>query len=407
MKVFQSLDDALEHATDAHALRLNCKGLDRIPDDIARLEELRSLSLVGIHGDLEVSRALGELPHLAAISVEGPKDASVPLPSRLFETAVTDLKLKNVRVNHALPMAEQLTHLRLASHFIFDDIDLVCEHLTGLVYLEVWGHFARDIDGQRSHLVIPPAVEHLERLEEIEVVSAGLAELPVEFARLDNLQTVRLRNNAFDHFPLTLTELPKLESLEFAQMKQVTAYPAEMATMEKLRRLDLEGSWNHGDLPSSWAQAEYAELPEVIGELHNLEALDVGQCALPSLAPLSPLTELRELSVSWGAFEDLSPLESLQALEVLSLDDGWVEDISPLAKLERLRVLDILQTNVEDLTPLAGLDHLESLDIQGTPADDDPAASLEPLLRLPKLEKVHATDFSDEAWTALVDAQRG
>ena len=98
---------------------------------------------------------------------------------------------------------------------------------------------------------------------------------------------------------------------------------------------------------------------------------------ISDVSPLSGLTQLTELGLSWTAVSDVSPLSGLTQLEVLHLRSTAVSDVSPLAALTRLTFLDLHRAAISDVSPLAGLTQLRSLYLDNTAVSDvSPLAAL-------------------------------
>jgi internalin A len=81
------------------------------------------------------------------------------------------------------------------------------------------------------------------------------------------------------------------------------------------------------------------------------------------MTPISSLTSLRYLEITWGnqVLADLTPLSSLTALQTLYLDGLPITDISPLANLTQLEDLGLNYTQISDLSILSSLNRLRHL----------------------------------------------
>lgn len=101
---------------------------------------------------------------------------------------------------------------------------------------------------------------------------------------------------------------------------------------------------------------------------------------LLTLAPLSGVHTLRDLSLGHTTIRDLGPLRRLTQMTNLSLHASPVSDLQPLARLTSLRELDLSQTRVTDLRPLRSMRQLVKLDLTGTGVTD-----LTPLAQLKRL----------------------
>ncbi len=67
---------------------------------------------------------------------------------------------------------------------------------------------------------------------------------------------------------------------------------------------------------------------------------------------------------------DLSPITALSHLESLHLSFNQIDNLAPLTSLRELRVLDVERNQIRDLAPLQELPKLEFLNISDNPIDD-------------------------------------
>lgn len=404
-----SLEDALAFPLNVESLSLQCKDLDEISARIGELKNLRSLRLDNVHAGLIFPESIKGLTNLEKLDISGAHDASVPFPPIFLEMPITDLELRDFRVREAFALKDQVKRLRLRSYFIFDDIGPLCANFTKLEHLEIWGRLGMNQAGNPGVLKFPAAIANLAELAELEVVYAGMRELPVEMAELSKLRVIRLRNQAFEVFPLALTTVPNLEDLEFAQMNKLSSFPAELANMASLRRLDLNHSWNQPDESADFmdslfedSDVEVDPLPNAIGQIPHLEELILDHCKVDSLDSIARLTELRTLSLAWAQLGDIQPLAAMKRLTNLNLEHVPVSDLSPLSALQSLEVLDISRTHVSDFGPLAELQNLRTLDISSCAADNrNPQKALEVLIDLPNLLEVKSDKLEEGAWQKL------
>ncbi len=90
---------------------------------------------------------------------------------------------------------------------------------------------------------------------------------------------------------------------------------------------------------------------------------------------------------------DIAVLGDLQELETVNLHRTPVDDISPLSRLNNLSDLNIAETHVRNLSPLNRLRKLKTLDVSGTQAVD--AGKIAHLKSLEVLRVIDTT-FSEE-----------
>ena len=83
--------------------------------------------------------------------------------------------------------------------------------------------------------------------------------------------------------------------------------------------------------------------------------------ALPGVAALAGLTELRVLNLAATGIADLTPLSTLTGLAVLDLSSNAIADVGPLSRLTGLERLDLSGNRIVDVSALSGLTGLEVL----------------------------------------------
>lgn len=124
----------------------------------------------------------------------------------------------------------------------------------------------------------------LRRLNDLNLYSVGLTNLPRAFGRLKRLKILDLYYNKFKELPRPISRLKRLEQLAvshndlkelpawlgklrnlqvlFAHHNRISQLPADFNRLQQLRVLDLGFNW-------------FAVLPSVLGSLPSLEELDV------------------------------------------------------------------------------------------------------------------------------------
>lgn len=128
----------------------------------------------------------------------------------------------------------------------------------------------------------------------------------------------------------------------------------------------------------------------------RLEELSLIRVGLTTLEPVSGLTGLKKLNVSWNRITDLSPVSSLTSLTSLNVWGNQVSDISPVSGLKALTYLDFSRNQVQDISSLSSLESLESLWMY-----DNQVSDLSPLEGLKELRVLMIRDNPIEDLTAL------
>lgn len=214
--------------------------------------------------------------------------------------------------------------------------------------------------------------------------------------------------------PLIKSEVPSItiagqtystdeRKLELANMNLTDADIQDLKYMVNLTYLNLENNYDITDISA-------------VANMPYLENLRLRGTSVQDLAPVSGLTELRDLQFGdavWDTAVDLTPLTSLTNLEYLSLpasmaptdlsplgeltnltglsfdgsnsNNGWITDLTWLSKLNKI---DQLYLPVGELTSLKGLEgatSLTELNLYGSMYITD----LTPLESLPNLQRLY------------------
>jgi Leucine-rich repeat (LRR) protein len=135
-----------------------------------------------------------------------------------------------------------------------------------------------------------------------------------------------------------------------------------------------------------------------LGDIQNIMSLDVLDLSqnkyIQSIDPLGQLVNLQVLDLSWTSVLDLSPIRNLTELRTLSIEGTDVSDITALKYADKLTRLNINNTNVPDISVIAERNSLESLEMKSTPVEDfGPVAGLTSLKSI-SLERTQITDLS-------------
>ena len=92
---------------------------------------------------------------------------------------------------------------------------------------------------------------------------------------------------------------------------------------------------------------------EELHQIINMQELDIsGNTYLQNLMPVSRLTNLKALNISYTEIGFLQPLQSLTNLESLNLEGTYINSIEPLREMTNLKYLNINKTPINNLTPL-------------------------------------------------------
>jgi Leucine-rich repeat (LRR) protein len=348
-------EDALANPAGVTELRFNYGGEDILDGRIAALTDLEQLQLRDVPPDAVLPEALLALPKLRHLGLSGQDDKLV-MPALVARLPLTRLDVWDLDAAD-LPPLPTLRELEIVVKHPRTEVAILAERFGRLTRLELWGSHLESAE-------LPDDIERFSELEELHLVSCGISELPDAFAKLTKLKIFGIRGCPLTKFPEVLTRMPWLQALHLKA--ELAGLPPALSQLVKLRTLDLSHALNKGAMLSSFDDSSKMKpLPRVLGELSNLETLDISCCGVVDLEVLRPLTKLRSLHVTWSHVSSLEPLAGMADLEELSLEYCQrVRDLSPLAGKAKLRVLDLDNTRPQSLDVLRTLPALAVLHIE-------------------------------------------
>ncbi|MYB55787.1 MAG: hypothetical protein F4X51_05290 [Gemmatimonadetes bacterium] len=131
--------------------------------------------------------------------------------------------------------------------------------------------------------------------------------------------------------------------------------------------------------------------------LTSLEVLDLSFNSISDVTPLSNLNNLRELHLFVNNISDVGALSGLTSLEVLDLSSNSISDVSALSNLNNLELLALVSNGISDVTPLSNLNNLRGLDLSFNNISD-----VTPLSNLNSLEALYLDNNSISDLAPLV-----
>jgi len=179
--------------------------------------------------------------------------------------------------------------------------------------------------------------------------------------------------------------------------------PGELRTLTQLRHLSLgraslEIKANDRVIWCTELERKRATLTDLspLSALTHLRSLDLSYASqLRDLAPLSPLSNLEQLNL-YGCISitEITPLANLRSLAVLSLAALPLSEISPLADLDKLEHLSMENCRqFSNLEPLANIKSLSHLYVKKCPIWD-----VHPLTSLPRLTQLSLEGCDSVFW---------
>jgi Leucine-rich repeat (LRR) protein len=342
---------------------------------------------------LELPEGIGLMTWLEELNLKGNKIQK--LPQGLFQ--LNELKKLNLYGNKMAELPDSFSSLLNLTHLILSNIEFISipKSVFSLSKLQVL-----DLSSNKNISGLSPLVAQLINLEELDLESNSLTEIPDEIGGLKKLKKVSLSYNKLTSFPGAILKLNELESLEIGN-QQITELPKSLKELSNLKHLEIKS-------------AGLKEINDAIGDLKSLETLDLERNELvaisESISNCKNLTSLilsnnRLLRTLPEGISELSKLEflqlyqceklealphSLSALKNLRVLDISFSLLSELPKavyeLSSLVELKLFQLPITILSPaIKYLENLEYLDLRLTKITEFPSEIGE----LKKLNKVH------------------
>ena len=195
---------------------------------------------------------------------------------------------------------------------------------------------------------------------------------------LTELTELRITNSSVS--AEVLTSIAKLQKLKKLQLVDCTlSSVAPLSTAVSLESLDL----------SSNAIRDLTPISNLVG----LNELILAHNAVDDLTAISALSMLTKLDVSYNALTTLSGISSLTALKWLNAGNNTVTQIDSISSLTALTCLSLNSNKLKDVSVLSGLQQLEELNISGNELTN--ISSLSNLIKLTDL------DFSNNKVTTI------
>jgi Leucine-rich repeat (LRR) protein len=113
-----------------------------------------------------------------------------------------------------------------------------------------------------------------------------------------------------------------------------------------------------------------------------------------NLEPLSELSDLTELDISFTLIDDLTPIRNLNKLEVLNIEGSAINSLDPIRYLTALKELNCSTTAIGSLDILANLTEIIELNLSTVPfSESDPLDQLVNLKHL-NLSNTHPSNYN-------------
>ncbi|MCP4439540.1 MAG: hypothetical protein GY810_11410 [Aureispira sp.] len=348
-------------------------GLDTLPENISQVKNLQGLELTGGRVSY-LSESFGQLKKMKSLGLSDSRIKKLPKSFNQLKN-LEELSLRGSSLD-SLSFATICKLKKLKGLYLeyLEKLPTCIIELPKLKRLAVKG-FDLAITSSKSVLW------ELINLESLSIYSErDLEQLPEELGQLQNLKRLNLMNNSLKELPKSLWTLTNLEFLYLENNEFDNSITVALKNINKLKKLK---DFRIGDFRPS---IPVRKLPESIGELVNLEKLELNRTQLTNLPQsISDLKKLKQLFLSYNRLTTLPDLSSLKNLEKLSVYGNKLTKLPDLSSLVQLEYLSISHNPIDTILGLEYLEDLKVLSINHTKIDTLPRTTLKKLQNLEKL----------------------
>ncbi|VDM71067.1 unnamed protein product, partial [Strongylus vulgaris] len=263
-------------------LKLNRAKLERVPDELSRCTNLEHLQmsrnfLSSVHGELS------DLPRLRSVIVRHNQVKTAGIPTDIFrmkDLTIIDFSHNQLReVPPNLEYAKGAIVLNLSYNNIETIPNQVFSNLIDLLFL--------DLSNNKLDM-LPPQIRRLTMVQDLKLSNNPLHHFQLkQLPSMTALRVLHMRNTnrTLENIPPSLDDLENLTDIDFAE-NDLPAVPEALFKLKSLRKLDISGN-----------KIDKFTIPE--GSWETLETLNVsgnGMTALPD--GLVRLVKLQRLYAS-------------------------------------------------------------------------------------------------------------
>ena len=205
-----------------YRIRLDRRNLNRLPESIGNLADLRELSAED-NNIVELPESIGKLINLEIIQLENNQLTS--LPQSIGNLAY--LTKLNVDKNHITSLPSSIGNLKnLETLFIgYNELSSLPESIGGLTKLLSFDSMANRLTS------LPASIGNLKNLEMLTLSENALTSLPESIGSLTKLQSIDLMGNRLTSLPESIGKLTNLDTLYLSKV----AFTSLPETFKNLR----------------------------------------------------------------------------------------------------------------------------------------------------------------------------
>ena len=221
----------------------------------------------------------------------------------------------------------------------------------------------------------------LEQAAPLILTLPNIVELDAMFTDIDNIEPLK-KLTQLEYLGIGSTKISNIESIR---------------NLTKLKIFLMGG---HLNVIDSTYNVKYDAPPITdltpLGNLQNLEEIDLDVTKDLDLTPLRKLEKLRSLRLIMAEDIDTGTIAHMSSLEELLLGATSIEDINFLSRLDRLETLDLRSSKVQSLDALAKLSRLKFLNLAATPVID-----FKPIATITTMEELNVSSTAIESVESL------
>ena len=236
-------------------LDLSFRGIQELPSEIGKLQNLTSLDLSG-NPLRKVPAAITQLQNLTSLDISKNQLSEVP-------AAITQL--------------QNLTSLDISANQL-SAVPAAIFQLQNLTSLNLSGNPLRKV---------PAAIFQLQNLTSLDISRNKLSEVPAAITQLQNLTSLNLSGNQLSEVPAAIIQLQNLTSLNLRD-NLLSEVPAAITQLQNLTSLDIRDNLL-SEVP-----------PEILNKWYDAQAILLYINRIESEAPKRPLNEAKMLVVGEG-----------------------------------------------------------------------------------------------------------
>ncbi|KAL5258185.1 hypothetical protein ACHWQZ_G012972 [Mnemiopsis leidyi] len=272
------LPEAITSMSKLKRLDVSNNSLNILPPQLALMDNLFSLSVEGnplrtmrreiiAKGTNAIKDYLKLKLQPDSLEEAGPTIPDIKPDEIMMQTKTLELDRKTTVPNELWDQAVVCSIVRLSMQYC--GLTVIPEQA-----LNLRGSLQELELGSNNLHQLPPEIGKLVKLRKLNLLNNNLKELPEEISSLVALEDVNLGQNKFEHIPECLYSLPGICNLIISNNQIRTVEPAKLITMTSLVCLDLENN-NIGRLPPELSLIPNIRTLLVMGNTFKIPRADV------------------------------------------------------------------------------------------------------------------------------------